>query len=282
MPCLPIVDTVIIRLKKSLNIRTVDHKNDARTAKSLTSILRIDLENLISKLNENVKYCAYMDTYELKKKCLEGFYAILLTAFFSKILKESHFIRCVKANNRREPNFFDDDVIKTQLRANSMVPYLRLIRFGYPTRKSFDQLLLKFDNCLTTSMKSLLEATKRKLCKYILLAIGYNMSDFKLGETCVCFRPGKDALFDQFKQSSIKDVILKIESQSTHDKWGSVVEEVKIRECKMEYKLINIEIGSQIENHQNDFGQPREEVEVAVYQEESAGMFLYIRTKSYT
>lgn len=56
MPCLAIVDKIMIRLKKTFNIQTVNVMN-ART-KSLTSILRSDLDNLVSKLKENVKCCA--------------------------------------------------------------------------------------------------------------------------------------------------------------------------------------------------------------------------------
>lgn len=124
-----------------------------------------------------------------------------------------------------------------------MVPYILLVRCGYPTRIPIDQLLLKFDNYLPKFMK----LSKPKLCEHLHLAIGYRMVDFKLGETQVFYLPGKN-LFDELELSKSKDIVWKIDEQITHDNWNSIVEEIEVRESKMKLRFITIEIRNALNN----------------------------------
>lgn len=58
-----------------------------------------------------------------------------------------YFIRCVKSNNDKVPNYFDDNIILRQLRYTGMLETVRIRRAGYSVRieygvrKSFMEIL---------------------------------------------------------------------------------------------------------------------------------------------
>lgn len=70
--------------------------------------------------------------------------------------------------------------------------------FQFPTRISYSQLLSKFDSYFPKWIKH----EKQQLSENLLLAIGYNCCDFKLGETQVFFRPEKFILFEKIEKTN--------------------------------------------------------------------------------
>lgn len=86
------------------------------------------------------------------------------------------------------------------------------MRKGYPTRIPYANFFPNFDVYLPNEVI----ANQRKLAELLLLSIGYETSDFKLGETHVFFRPDKSSLFYQLNfldTAVIKDLASKIESR---------------------------------------------------------------------
>lgn len=83
---------------------------------------------------------------------------------------------------------------------------------GYPTRIPYIEVLPDFGTYLPENIKK----NQQKLAKYLLLAIGYQEADFKLGEKHVFYRPGKSTLLDQYNMSDetvILDLALKIQDR---------------------------------------------------------------------
>lgn len=108
-------------------------------------------------------------------------------------------------------------------------------------------MLLKFESHLFKSVK----VDKRKLCEYLLLSIGYDKTDFKLGQTQVFYRPGKSILFEQLDQSNldtIKKIVSKIETQFTHDKWNTIVDKIIGLESKTTYTIFEKRIDNELNN----------------------------------
>lgn len=113
-------------------------------------------------------------------------------------------------------DLFDDKIVDSQLKANSIAPYINLMQKGYPTRITYADVLPDFGTYLP---KDAIE-NQQKLAKYLLLAIGHEEIDFKVGATHVFLRPGKNTLIDQYNMSgeaAIKDLASKIEDQITNE-----------------------------------------------------------------
>lgn len=82
---------------------------------------------------------------------------------------------------------------------------------GYPTRIPYGNFFPNFDSYLPKDVVQ----NQRKLANLLLLSIGYDTKDFKLGQTQVFFRPGKSTLFYQLNMLDtdvIRDLASKIES----------------------------------------------------------------------
>lgn len=130
----------------------------------------------------------------------------------SSVFQNPHFIRCIKANNDGIIDLFDSNIIKPQLKANSIVPYINLMRKGYPTRISYAQFFPNFDDYLPGEILT----NQKKLAELLLLTIGCETTDFKLGETHIFFRPGKSDLYYQMNMSDatvIRNLASEIESR---------------------------------------------------------------------
>ncbi|KAK6126771.1 hypothetical protein DH2020_039479 [Rehmannia glutinosa] len=57
---------------------------------------------------------------------------------------EPHYIRCVKPNNVLKPAIFENLNIIQQLRCGGVLEAIRISCAGYPTRRTFDEFLLRF------------------------------------------------------------------------------------------------------------------------------------------
>ncbi|KOO33649.1 myosin motor domain [Chrysochromulina tobinii] len=57
---------------------------------------------------------------------------------------KTHFIRCVKPNEKKQPNLFVDDVMKRQLYTSGVVQAVRATRQGFPDHLLFDELVGRF------------------------------------------------------------------------------------------------------------------------------------------
>lgn len=49
-----------------------------------------------------------------------------------------YFIRCIKSNNEKIPNYFDDNIILRQLRYTGMLETVRIRRAGYSVRIEYE------------------------------------------------------------------------------------------------------------------------------------------------
>jgi len=57
---------------------------------------------------------------------------------------KTHFIRCVKPNEKKQPNNFVDDVMKRQLYTSGVVQAVKATRQGFPDHLPFDELVGRF------------------------------------------------------------------------------------------------------------------------------------------
>lgn len=116
--------------------------------------------------------------------------------------KESHFIHCVKPNNQKLQDLFDDGIVMNQLDAMSACAFSKLIRCGFSDKISYDEFLPKFDQFLFERAKK----NKKNLCHEVLLAIGFRSRDFKIDGSEVFFRPHNSNLLQQLKREDARFV----------------------------------------------------------------------------
>lgn len=115
------------------------------------------------------------------------------------------------------------------------MPYLNLVRNGFPKKLLLDQVLTKLEKYSYNFLK----ISKQKLCEYFLKALGYEEESFKIGEKHVFFRPDKDTLLAQMELSKLSYLKEMIDSQIFYDNWRAVVKSIIILEPKFTSKIFN-------------------------------------------
>ncbi|KAG8367188.1 hypothetical protein BUALT_Bualt16G0046600 [Buddleja alternifolia] len=105
---------------------------------------------------------------------------------------EPHYIRCVKPNNVLKPFIFENVNIIQQLRCGGVLEAIRISCAGYPTRRTFDEFLLRFGVLAPEVLDG--NSDDKTVCQMILEKMG--LKDYQLGKTKVFLRAGQMAELD--------------------------------------------------------------------------------------
>jgi myosin heavy subunit len=117
----------------------------------------------------------------------------------------SHFIRCLKPNNMKQPGAFDSAKLANQLRCSGMLEALRLMAEGFPTRTPFDSLVEKYRGVLPPALAGM---GPRPMVECLLTALGLGAGSFLIGKTKIFFKAGQLAVVDELTQNP--DVVTQI------------------------------------------------------------------------
>ncbi|KAL2229130.1 UNVERIFIED_CONTAM: Myosin-17 [Sesamum indicum] len=105
---------------------------------------------------------------------------------------EPHYIRCVKPNNVLKPAIFENLNVIQQLRCGGVLEAIRISCAGYPTRRTFDEFLLRFGVLAPEVLDGNFD--EKTACQMILDKIG--LKGYQLGKTKVFLRAGQMAELD--------------------------------------------------------------------------------------
>ncbi|KAL0315807.1 UNVERIFIED_CONTAM: Myosin-17 [Sesamum radiatum] len=105
---------------------------------------------------------------------------------------EPHYIRCVKPNNVLKPAIFENLNIIQQLRCGGVLEAIRISCAGYPTRRTFDEFLLRFGVLAPEVLDGNFD--EKTACQMILDKMG--LKGYQLGKTKVFLRAGQMAELD--------------------------------------------------------------------------------------
>ncbi|KAL6519197.1 hypothetical protein OROGR_018517 [Orobanche gracilis] len=105
---------------------------------------------------------------------------------------EPHYIRCVKPNNVLRPAIFENLNIIQQLRCGGVLEAIRISCAGYPTRRTFDEFLLRFGVLAPEALEG--NSDDKTACQVILDKMG--IKGYQLGNTKVFLRAGQMAELD--------------------------------------------------------------------------------------
>ncbi|GER36038.1 myosin XI [Striga asiatica] len=105
---------------------------------------------------------------------------------------EPHYIRCVKPNNILRPAIFENLNIIQQLRCGGVLEAIRISCAGYPTRRTFDEFLIRFGVLAPDVLDGNID--DKAACQVILDKMG--LTGYQLGKTKVFLRAGQMAELD--------------------------------------------------------------------------------------
>ncbi|KAL2471932.1 Myosin family protein with Dil domain [Abeliophyllum distichum] len=107
-------------------------------------------------------------------------------------LTEPHYIRCVKPNNVLKPAIFENLNIIQQLRCGGVLEAIRISCAGYPTRRTFDEFILRFGVLAPEVLDW--NSDDKVACQMILDKM--ELEGYQLGKTKVFLRAGQMAELD--------------------------------------------------------------------------------------
>lgn len=129
-------------------------------------------------------------------------------SFFSKQLESlmntlqpttPYFVRCIKPNPLKKPGIFDWKYTRPQLECGGIIEALRILKCGYPTRCTYDDIFDRYGHILNPTPPKL---NKRDFCEAVLRCCGTGLdrSEFQLGLSKCFFRPGKQEFLEELLQ----------------------------------------------------------------------------------
>lgn len=122
---------------------------------------------------------------------------------FSKQLKvlmetlaatNSYFIRCIKPNTLKKPSIFDPVYVRPQLKCGGLVEAVKMLKKGFPTRVSFQEIYNQYSPLLYP--QPTFELNRRDFSQAVLALFDLQRSEYQLGLTKVFFKAGRRALLE--------------------------------------------------------------------------------------
>ncbi|MCP9259990.1 Unconventional myosin-IXb [Dirofilaria immitis] len=103
-----------------------------------------------------------------------------------------YFIRCIKSNNEKIPNHFDDNIILRQLRYTGMLETVRIRRAGYSVRIEYEDFVKQYRVLLPKGCKSTTADVKEFLIQHALI----DTNEVQFGITKVFMRDAEKLILD--------------------------------------------------------------------------------------
>ncbi|XP_024900772.1 unconventional myosin-XVI isoform X5 [Pteropus alecto] len=92
-----------------------------------------------------------------------------LTDIIGKLQKCSpHFIHCIKPNNSKLPDTFDNFYVSAQLQYIGVLEMVKIIRYGYPVRLSFSDFLSRYKPLVDTLPGEKKKLSAEERCRFVL------------------------------------------------------------------------------------------------------------------
>ncbi|MGH0131327.1 UNVERIFIED_CONTAM: hypothetical protein FKN15_056372, partial [Acipenser sinensis] len=79
-----------------------------------------------------------------------------------------HFVQCIKPNNSKQPDSFDNFYVSTQLQYIGVLEMVKMIRYGYPVRLSFSGFLARYKDLADTILGDKKQLSSEEKCCHIL------------------------------------------------------------------------------------------------------------------
>ncbi|VDO46078.1 unnamed protein product [Onchocerca flexuosa] len=110
-----------------------------------------------------------------------------------------YFIRCIKSNNEKIPNYFDDNIILRQLRYTGMLETVRIRRAGYSVRIEYEDFVKQYRILLPNDRESTKEDVKEFITHHPLI----DDNEVQFGVTKIFMRDAEKLILDDHLHRAI-------------------------------------------------------------------------------
>ncbi|XP_056599629.1 unconventional myosin-X [Triplophysa dalaica] len=110
------------------------------------------------------------------------------------------FVRCIKPNNKKMPDLFEQSVVINQLRYSGMLETVKIRRSGFPIRRTFKDFCSRY-YVLMRGMA--LSDDLRGRCQLLLQLYDNNGGEWQLGKTKVFLREGLELRFEKDREKEV-------------------------------------------------------------------------------
>ncbi|XP_052127874.1 neither inactivation nor afterpotential protein C-like [Frankliniella occidentalis] len=131
--------------------------------------------------------------------CLE----VLRALAFGPGCGGTHFVRCVRANANNQPRVFQQDLVRSQLRALAVLDTARARQKGYSTRVPFEEFLRRYQ-FLAFDFDESVEITKDN-CRLLLIRL--KMEGWVLGKTKVFLKYYHEEYLSRLYEQQVKKIV---------------------------------------------------------------------------
>ncbi|KAM6294831.1 unconventional myosin-Va-like [Aegotheles albertisi] len=114
----------------------------------------------------------------------------------------SHYIRCIKPNDGKEPFVFDSRRAVEQLRACGVLETIRISASGYPSRWTYQEFLERYRALV--SREELMGTDEKQICSLALERLLQDPSKYQCGKSKVFFRAGQVAYLEDLRQRGLR------------------------------------------------------------------------------
>lgn len=178
---------------------------------------RADLKELIAQSNN----AFLLSLFEKNSALDSGKKTMTLSLQFKNSLDElmktltacnPYFVRCIKPNDYKKPNMFDDELCVRQLRYTGMLETARIRALGYPIRHSFKEFVHRYHLLMPSIMHGTdPDRNYRDLCKRMCANLLKFNPHYQLGQTKVFLKYDQDAYLEGEREKAYLKYVLIIQ-----------------------------------------------------------------------
>lgn len=174
----------MIQKSNGLSTKSNEEPGQKYTCKSSATTLKIEIDSLIEKLNETV---CHSNKYKVVKV-----YVFLYIFYF---FKEAHFIRCILPNDTKQRGKFDEGLVLKQLITSNSIAFAKFMRYGYSEHVLMEKMIDVFKSVENKFSKW--SINRPNFYSKVLLSLGFQLEDFKIGKDSIFFRTNKIRLLEK-------------------------------------------------------------------------------------
>lgn len=146
------------------------------------------------------------------------------------------YVRCIKPNQQKKPNFWDVEMITAQLNYSGMLDIVRIRKEGFPVHVPCETFLQKYA-CIATMSKLKLSADPKQATKEILTLIKAPTTEWQIGKTKVFLR---NTIFEPLEEQ-MRKMLLKT-AVSIQRVWKGYIARRKFKALKSAMKVVQAAI----------------------------------------
>lgn len=97
------------------------------------------------------------------------------------ITKEPSYIRCIKPNDDKKPNDFNDNIVKHQVKYLGLMENLRVRRAGFAYRRPYDEFLKRYKSLSKATWPNYRGNPKDGVA-LLVKDLGYTQDEYRMGK----------------------------------------------------------------------------------------------------